>query len=177
MLFRSDSRYMIYWMTLTKDQYRSYLDSLAVVEKKNIALQKRTIDFVAPGEQQPEADHKMQVQSSTTGNTQDQFWRSARNEGYFSYEMATNSENGLSLIVRYRGGEQGNRKFDIYIDNEKLLSEDNTSKWSSPVFNEVEYPIPESMTSGKKYIRVKFQALQGSTAGSVYYLRLTRKVN
>ena len=30
-----DSRYMIYWMTLTKEQYRSYLDSLAVVEKEN----------------------------------------------------------------------------------------------------------------------------------------------
>ena len=172
-----DSRYMIYWMTLSKAEYSSYLDSLGRLEKEKMELLKRTIDYITPGEQQPEADHKMQVQSSNTGNTQDNFWRSARNEGYFSYEMATNSENGLSLTVRYRGGEQGNRKFDIYIDNEKLLTEDNTSKWDQPVFKEVEYPIPDFLIAGKQYIRVKFQALQGTTTGAVYYLRLTRKIN
>jgi hypothetical protein len=132
---------------------------------------------VAPGEQQPEADHKMQMSASNTGNTDDRFWRTARNDGNFSYEMATNSEAGLSLIVTYRGGEQGNRKFDIYIDNEKLITEDNTSKWTQPIFKDVEYQIPDSMTSGKKYIRVKFQAPQGGSASAVYYLRLTRKTN
>lgn len=30
-----DSRYMIYWMWLTESQYKNYLDSLTVVEKKN----------------------------------------------------------------------------------------------------------------------------------------------
>jgi len=172
-----DSRYMMYWMSLTNTQSRSYLDSLAVIEKEMIELQKRTIDFVAPGEQQPEADHKMLVLNSNTGNTQDRFWRSARNEGYFSYEMATNSESGLSLIVRYRGGEQGSRKFDIYIDDEKLVSENNTGKWNNTKFQDVEYLIPDSMTKNKKLVRVKFQAIAGNTAGSVYYLRLARKKN
>jgi len=33
------------------------------------------------------------------------------------------------------------------------------------------------MISGKDHIRVKFQALQHSTGGPVYYIRLIRKPN
>ncbi len=169
-----DSRYMIYWMWLTESQYKSYLDSLAIVEKERIELQKRTIDFVAPGEQQPEADHQMEKLKSNTGNFQDEFWRDARNEGYFSYNMATNSETGLSLMVRYWGAEWGGRKFEIFIDNEKLVTEDNTGRWNQSQFQEVKYEIPDSMVKDKKQIRVKFQALPGNTAGAVYYIRLVR---
>lgn len=170
-----DSRYMIYWMWLTNSQYKTYIDSLAIVEKERMELQKRTIDFVAPGEQQPEADHQMEKEKSNSGNSQNEFWRDARNEGYFSYNMATNSETGLSLIVRYWGAEWGSRKFDIYIDDEKLLTEDNTGRWNKSKFQDVIYEIPDSMVKDKKQIRVKFQALRGNTAGAVYYIRLARK--
>jgi DUF1680 family protein len=169
-----DARYMMYWMTLTKNQYRSYLDSLAAAEKEKLALQQRTIDFVAPGEQQPEADHQLQKENSNTGNHLNEFWRDARNEGYFSYRLATNSESGLSLLVRYWGAEWGNRQFDIYIDDEKLLTENNTGKWNQSKFFDVTYPIPDSMVKNKKNIRVKFQALPGNPAGPVYYIRLLR---
>ena len=170
-----DARYMMYWMSLTNKQYKSYLDSLAIVEKEKIDLQKRTIDFVAPGEQQPEADHQMQKENSNTGNTSDEFFRDARNDGYFSYSIATNSESNLSLLVRYWGGERGGRKFDIYIDDQKLITEDNTRKWNQNKFQMVEYAIPDSMIKGKNHVRVKFQALPGNTAGGVYYIRLVRK--
>jgi len=172
-----DSRYMIYWMWLTQSQYKNYLDSLTILEKERVELQKRTIDFVAPGEQQPEADHQMEKLKSNTGNFQDEFWRDARNEGYFSYNMATNSETGLSLIIRYWGAEWGNRKFDIFIDNEKLVTEDNTGRWNQSQFQEVKYEIPDSMVKDKKQIKVKFQALPGNTAGAVYYVRLVRNKN
>ncbi|MDM8161535.1 hypothetical protein QUH73_17065 [Labilibaculum sp. K2S] len=36
------------------------------------------------------------------------------------------------MRVRYWGAEWGSRKFDIYIDDEKLLTEDNTGKWNIP---------------------------------------------
>jgi len=170
-----DARYMMYWMALSNSQYRSYLDSLAIIEKEKLALQQRTIDFVAPGEQQPEADHAMQRQNSNTGNNLDEFWRDARNEGYFSYNLSTNKESNLSLIVRYWGAEWGNRKFDIYIDNEKLVTEDNTGRWNQSKFYDLEYLIPDSMVKGKENIRVKFQALMENTAGAVYYIRLARK--
>lgn len=170
-----DARYMMYWLALTNDQYRSYLDSIATIEKDKLDLEKRTIDFVAPGEQQPEADHAIQQLNSNTGNHLDEFWRDARNNGYFSYNLATNKETGLNLIVRYWGAEWGNRKFDIYIDSEKLLTEDNTGRWNQSAFQNIEYAIPDSMIKGKDRIRIKFQALEGNSAGAVYYIRLVRK--
>jgi uncharacterized protein len=170
-----DARYMIYWMALSNSGYYTYLDSIATAEKQKLDLQKRTLDFVAPGEQQPEADHFIEKQNSNTGNHQDEFWRDARNEGYFSYQLSTNSETNLSLLVRYWGAEWGNRKFDIYIDDEKLVSEDNTGRWNESKFKDITYAIPDTMIKGKDRVRVKFQALPGNTAGAVYYIRLIRK--
>jgi hypothetical protein len=80
----------------------------------------------------------------------------------------------LSLIVRYWGAEWGNRKFDIYIDDEKLITEDNTGKWNQSKFFDVAYKIPAAMLKDKKHIRVKFQSLDGSTAGGVYDVRLIK---
>jgi len=170
-----DARYMMYWMVLSKTQYSSYVDSIANAEKEKLTLQKRTIDFVASGEQQPEADHLIQSSNSNTGNNLNEFWRDARNGGYFSYNLSTNKETEMSLIVRYWGAEWGNRKFDIYIDDEKLVTENNTNKWNRSRFQNVEYSIPASMLAGKENIRVKFQAAKGNTAGAVYYIRLVQK--
>ena len=171
-----DARYMMYWMALTGAQYRSYLDSIAADEKDKLALENRTIDVVAPGEQQPEVDHAMQCSNSNSGTTMDEFWRDATNGGYFSYDLATKGDTDLTLLVRYWGYEWGDRKFDIYIDNEKLISENNTGRWYQSQFQSVEYKIPNSMIEGKDHIRLKFQAQQGSTAGAVYDIRLLRKI-
>lgn len=170
-----DSRYMIYWLALTSSGYSAYKDSLTAIEKEKIAIEERTIDFVATGEQQPETDHAMQAAHSTSGNSNNQFYRDASGEGYFSYEMNTNSETNLTLLVRYWGAEWGGRKFDIYIDDEKLLTEDNTGRWNQSRFFDVAYAIPNRMVRGKEKIRVRFQSLPGNTAGAVYFIRLLRK--
>ncbi|MCW8850924.1 MAG: hypothetical protein OQJ81_13185, partial [Melioribacteraceae bacterium] len=132
-------------------------------------------DFVATGQQQPEADHSMQYENSNTGNNLDEFWREARNGGYFSYDLSTNSEANLSLFVRYWGAEWGDRKFDIYIDDEKLVAEDNTGRWNISAFQDIVYQIPDSMVKGKTHVRVKFQSTERATAGAVYIVRLLRE--
>ncbi|MBN1559476.1 glycoside hydrolase family 127 protein, partial [candidate division KSB1 bacterium] len=169
-----DARYMMYWLALTNEGYKAYVDSLENIEKEKLALQKRTIDHVAVGEQQPETDHAMQAERSNTGNNLNEFWRDARGGGYFSYDMSTDSETNLSLLVRYWGAEWGSRKFEIYIDDKKLATEDNTGRWNVSMFKDVAYPIPDSMITGKSHIRIKFQALPESTAGAVYVVRLLR---
>ncbi len=170
-----DARYMMYWMALTNTQYRSYLDSIAAGEKEKLALQERTIDFVVTGKQQPEVDHAMQSSNSNSGSNMDEFWRDAVNGGYFSYSLATNRETDASLMVRYWGNEWGSRKFDISIDDEKLLTEDNTGRWYQSKFVEVTYAIPASMVKGKDHMRLRFLALPGNTAGAVYGIRLVRE--
>jgi DUF1680 family protein len=170
-----DSRYMMYWLALTPRQYQSYLDSLGRLEKEKLTIQKRTIDFVAPGEQQPEVDHAMESDQSRAGSTHNEFWRDAEDGGYFSYQLATGNEKGLGLMVRYWGAEWGNRKFEIYIDNEKLITEDNTGRWNQSKFIDLVYAIPDSMILGKKYIRIKFQSLPQNSAGAIYYVRLLKE--
>ncbi|HEY9262543.1 glycoside hydrolase family 127 protein [Chitinophaga sp.] len=171
-----DARYMIYWMTLKGTQYQPYLDSLAATEKERLALQQRTIDFVAPGEQQPEADHHIQSDQSRTGSSSNEFWREAAQGGYFSYTMATNKATNIELMVRYQGAEQGNRKFDIYIDGEKLVSEDNTARWKQTGFFNITYAVPDSMIKDKDHINIKFQSLQQNRTSAVYYIRLLKKL-
>lgn len=170
-----DARYMMYWKTLNKTQYTGYVDSMAKKEAAKMALLQRTVDAVIVGEQQPEADHQMQQMNTGTGNRLDEFWREARNGGFISYQLSTNNETALSLMVRYWGAERGNRKFDIMIDDQLLISEDLTDKWNEQQFKEVTYQIPESMLKNKKQVTIKFQAKQGSTAGAFYQVRLVRK--
>lgn len=169
-----DARYMIYWMNLSSKGYRSYLDSLAVMEAQTIALQKRTVDFVAPGEQQPEADHFMERKNSNAGNTFDQFWREARDSGYFSYALSIKGETDLSLGVRYLANGKKDLRFDIYIDDQKLPVETSLEKLPGQQFKYIEYRIPENMLREKKTIRIKFQAMPRSTTGAVNYIRLLR---
>lgn len=167
-----DARYMIYWMALSNKQYHAYLDSLAVVEKEKLELENRTVSFVAAGEQQPEADHAMQAERSRKGTAQDQFYREAFDGGYFSYSLATSHDTSLNLMVRYWGAEWGNKNFEIYIDDQKLIAENNTNRWNQSKFFDIEYRIPAAMLKDKDHVRVKFKALNGASTSPVYYIRL-----
>ncbi|TDO24608.1 glycoside hydrolase family 127 protein [Pedobacter duraquae] len=168
-----DSRYQMYWLSLSSGQYQSRMDSIAAAEKENIALQKRTVDYVAPGEQQPEADHFIQQSNSNSGNSFGDFWRSASGTGYFSYQLATKNEQQLTLLLRYRRPESGDTKFDIYIDEDKLTTVTQMPATSKQLM-QVSFPIPEAFLKGKATIRVKFQGSQGNVAGPVYHIRLLK---
>jgi len=175
-----DSRYMMYWLTITSSQYQKQVDSIAAVQKAFLELEARTIDKVAPGEQQPEVDHKLKSLNSLTGTYSNEFYRNAGvclggTGGFFSYNMLTKRETNLSLMVRYWGNEGCRRTFDILIDGTKLLTENIVGKWSKAAFVNQEYAIPDSLVAGKDTITVRFQAANGY-AGSVYYLRVLRPI-
>jgi len=166
------ARYMMYWMNLTSDQYQLYLDSLSGIEKQKLALQKKTIDWITPGEQQPEADHGLQTDNSHSGFSNGRMYREASDGGYFSYNLSTGSQSNLKLMVTYWGAEWGNRKFDIYIDDKKLVTEDNTGRWNRSAFFDVMYEIPDTILNDKKNFRVKFQSIGDNTAGGIYGVRV-----
>jgi DUF1680 family protein len=165
-----DSRYMMYWMTLTNSQYQAVLDSIA----ENDNLSERTIDSVATGEEQSELDHAMQSSNSNSGVHMGEFWRDARDGGYFSYNLRTNGETNLYLMVRYWGNESGNRIFNILIDDVKFKTVNISGVWNVLDFKNVEYKIPDSKIAGKDTIRVKFQAQSNGYAGGVFYIRLLK---
>ena len=171
-----DSRYMMYWLTLSDAGYKNYLDGLARAEKERLELEERTVDKVQPGEQQPETDHRMETDGSYTGNNNDVFFRDARNGKFFSYLMQTGGRTDLSLRLQFWGvGEWKTHEFDIFIDDQLLTSVNNTGKYRISEFKYESFPIPASMLEGKDQIRVKFVAKPDRQVGEIYGVRLVKE--
>ncbi len=172
-----DARYMMYWLTISQSQYQHMLDSVAAAQKTALDLESRTIDQVAPGEQQPESDHQIHSSNSNTGNYQNEFWRDA-NGGYISYRLKTAKKTDLSLMVRYWGNEVGARTFNIYVDDSLLVTENISGKWKLNQFENVEYTLPIAMTAGKDTVTVRFQAIDAKNyAGGIFYVRILQPLS
>jgi len=167
-----DSRYMMYWMALSREEYASTMQNLSEEEQSALELDRRTIDQIATGEQQPDADHAAKGSNTYTGVYDNEHYRDARNGGSFSYELSTKGHTDLSLMVRYWGNENGSRTFDILVDNEVIKTENISGKWGVNEFVNVEYSIPGNLLVNKEMITVTFQAKTNNTAGGVFYLRL-----
>ena len=171
-----DSRYMMYWLALSEDNYQGYLDNLAKQEQERQELEARTTDKVQPGEQQPESDHFMETDHSFTGNTNDVFFRDARNGNYFSYLMQTGGNTDLRLRLQYWGvGEWKSHEFDILVDDQLVTSVNNTGKYRISKFVYETYDIPAELLKGKKQVRVKFVAKPGKQIGEIYGVRLIKR--
>ncbi len=171
-----DSRYMMYWLALTEGSYGQYVENLAKLEQERQVLESRTVDKVQPGEQQPETDHKMETDDSYTGNTNNVFYRDARDGHYFSYLMQTGGNTELSLRLKYWGvGEWKTHEFDIYVDDTLVKSVNNTGKYRISEFKAETYEIPSSLLTGKTQVRVKFVAASGKQIGEIYEVRLVKE--
>ena len=170
-----DSRYMMYWLALTEDSYQQYLDRLAQEEKERQALEARTVDKVQPGEQQPETDHKMETDGSYTGNSNNVFFRDARDGHFFSYLMQTGGRTDLSLRLKYWGvGEWKTHEFDIFVDDVLVQSVNNTGKYRISEFKYETYDLPATVLKGKQQVRVKFVAKPHRQIGEIYEVRLVQ---
>lgn len=170
-----DSRYMMYWLALSENSYKGYLDNLAKREQERQALEDRTVDKVQPGEQQPESDHFMETDRSNVGNTNDVFYRDASDGHYFSYLLQTGGQTELSLRLKYWGvGEWKSHEFDILVDDVVVTSVNNTGKYRISEFKYETFPIPAELLKGKKQVRVKFQAKPRKQIGEIYEVRLVK---
>lgn len=169
-----DSRYMIYWLSMTPKEYAEYQTTARKSEEIRLALDARTVDAINTGEQQPEVDHGMSSRNSSSGNFNGEPWRDAGAGGHLSYNMATDGRNDLTLRVRYWGNETGGKQFDILVDDVTLASVDNSGKWSRNEFVDEEYAIPASLLEGKETVNVKFLPREGNSTGGIYHLRLLR---
>lgn len=172
-----DCRYMMYWLSMTPGEYSAYLERERAAEEAMLALDRRTVDAVNTGEQQPEADHFMENDKSNSGVNFGQAWRDASDGGYFKYRMKSSGLTDLVLRVRYWGNENGKRAFTIYVDDTLLASENVADKWKKEEFVDVEYSIPPSLLEGKNNVEVTFRSDAGNIAGGVYHVRLVKPEN
>jgi hypothetical protein len=161
-----DTRYTMYWQRSTPSGYAALQEQTAQEEKERLALNARTIDQVAPGEQQPESDHAFKGEGADSGINAGRHWRHAT--GWFSYVLNNPKEEAKVLRLTFASGDAG-RKFDILVDGKPLAALE--LKREEGDFYTRDFTLPEGL--GKK-IEVKFVAQPGSIAGGLYGLRLLR---
>lgn len=167
-----DARYMLYWNVLSPMEYVQVQEDLRHLEEERVAMDKRTLDQVRPGEQQPEKDHNLKYERSQTGINMDRHWRHAN--GWFSYDFKKPTAEKVTLMVTYSGSDV-NRTFNILIDNQ-LLKTIKLEDGMRGKFYSREYDIPaewiQNDTDG--VLTIKFEAAPGSMAGGIYDVRLLK---
>ncbi|MBR6121060.1 MAG: glycoside hydrolase family 127 protein [Prevotella sp.] len=177
------ARYMCYWYQQTAENFAQ--SSMAQTEAANEALLARTIDFVAPGEQQSEAGHEYNYSSdSNSGNYNGESYRDARSGGYVQYTLYNNKgvTDSLAIMCRFTTADQG-RKASLMVDGTKIadITIPASVKNSDNGFYNIEYPIPTSLATQNGKAKTKFVVRLAANAGTMnpglYYLRLTSGYN
>ena len=181
------ARYSCYWYAQTPQEYAKSdfvkADSIAA------ALDARTIDFVAAGEQQSEAGHIINATDpGRKGNWNSESYREIPQDQEVSYILTNLRSNNTEplptknvvLMLRFTRNDR-NRRCSIYIDDKPLVENwvtpsEHPSMESNGFFN-MEFPLPESLlvdSNGKPKQSIKFtlKANSGIIAPSIFYLRI-----
>lgn len=167
-------RYTVYWDTFTPAQWQAKQAEYRAEQARQRALDARTVDQMRPGEQQPEHDHNLQSQNSTTGIYQgSNHWRDASSGGWFSFAMKVLPDAPQDLVCTYWGGEVGARDFDILIDGTVIATQSLHQNKPGQFFDQT-YPIPPALLAGKQTVTVRFQAKPGNLAGGLFGCRVVR---
>ena len=167
-----EARYIIYWPVTDSMDLIAYKQKLKNQENELLKLEERTVDQVAPGEQQPETDHRFKGMKTESGLNGDKHWRDAT--GWFSYELNNKNNEGKTLQITYYGLDNG-RVFDILLNDVKLVTVDLKGDHGAKFYN-VDYAIPDNILEKSKdgLMKIKFVAASGSKAGGIYYIRLLK---
>jgi DUF1680 family protein len=173
-----DARYVTYWRIATPERYAELTAKLAAQEKERMALDARTLDRVAPGEQQPEVEHAFAGEATNTGANLGRRWRDSAK--WFSYQLkipASSSlaaDTSLELRVTYFGAERG-RHFDILVDEQSIATVDLKGGHHDR-FIDATYSIPADLVrtylASGRAITVKFAAKEKSRTAGIYEVRL-----
>ena len=164
-------RYSIYWRLVTGGTPEC--EEAMAREKDRQRRMARTIDNMVMGDGAIEWEHKFEGERTRKGDQQGRPWRDAHDGGWFQYRMTVLPEEPVVLACTYWGSDDGGREFDILVDGEKLATVVLDSARPGE-FCEVEYPLPEEFTRGKKTVLVKFQAHDGKLAGGLFGLDVLR---
>jgi DUF1680 family protein len=167
-----DRRYSIYWDLYTAERWKKEENTRKQAMEELKKLEAKTVDFVQPGEMQPERDHHMQGERTSAGQFQGRKWRHASN-GWFSFEMKIDPGEPVTIQATYWGSDAGGRIFDVLVDDTHVAIQKLDNNKSGTFFAE-NYNIPIELTVGKEKVIIRFQAQEGKTAGRLFGLRIVR---
>jgi len=164
-----DRRSAVYFKRFTEAAWKDEQTAYLAEQEHQRDIAARSVDVMHLGEMQPERDHNLTSETSYPVDYRGRQGRDARAGGFFEFTMQT-KPGPLVLMATYWGEERG-QTFDILIDNQ-LLATQQLKNDKPGKFFDVEYPVPEALTTGKASVRVRFVPHARSTAGPVFGLRL-----
>jgi DUF1680 family protein len=167
-----DSRYVMYLPLETTKGIQKIKKKLKEDENEEKILAAMTIDRVAPGEQQPEADHFIESEDSNIGINRDRHWRDA--EGWFSYRLVDREKEARRLRITYFGGDT-DRNFKVIV-NDQVIAKERFQGLKGNRFFQRDYTLPAGVVKNSNgVLEIKFEALPGSRTAGIYDVRLMRK--
>ena len=175
------ARYACYWYQQTPEEFAN--SSMAQTEARNQALMARTLDFVAPGEQQSEAGHEYNYSSdSGKGSYNGESYRDAQAGGYVQFTLFNEAgvTDSLSILCRFTTADKG-RKATLLVDNVKIadITIPASVRNADNGFYNIEYAIPARIAkkangTPKSRFVVRLSATGGTPTPGLYYLRLMK---
>jgi hypothetical protein len=166
-------RYSIYWDLFNEKEWEARKAEYNAEQERIKRLKEAEIDFVQPGEMQPERNHNFKDEKSSSGSFKERASRDSRG-GWFSFDLKTVANSPAALVVDYWGGFPGAKTFDILVNN-KIIATENISNKKEGQFISVQYDIPEECLKGRSKVTIKFRAQPGNMAGPVFGVRTIRK--
>jgi hypothetical protein len=171
-LYREYRRpYVVYWDVLSEAQWSARQAEIQAGQARRKALDARTVDRVAIGEEPSERAHALAGEKTGAGEFGSRQWRHAVDGGWFSYQLALGGGRPLALLCTYWGSDSGPRQFDILVDGRKIATEKLDNNRPDQLYDQV-YRIGAELTRGKAKITVRFQGHPGNMAGGVFDCRL-----
>lgn len=165
-----DSRYIIYWHQATPDEVVSLQKDMAKSEQAQIRLDSITVDKIVCGQQQPESDHFVKFEASSTGYTEGIYWREAT--GWFSYRLRNKDRTGTYLYISYLNGDK-DRKFDILI-NEEIVQGVGAENRQNDDVTQLVYPLPKDANKLETFT-IAFKAKEKSSTAKIIEVRLLNR--
>lgn len=165
--------YSVYWDLFTKEEWEKRQNDYLHARKQLAILEQATIDYVQPGEMQPERDHNFAGENTRVGSLQTRKCRTAYGNGWFSFDVKVEPEKEMLLVITYAKELQRNEeKYDIYFNDYKVTEEPTVGFNETARFYNVNYHIPASVYEGKDTITVKFQAHPNGRVRRVFGIRV-----
>ena len=123
-------------------RYSTYFPSAdAVEDKRNKAFENITVDFVEPGRQQSEMDHRFKTENTELGYMEsvDRNYRTAlKEEGFVSYRVKFNAEKENKIVLTVYGKDTGSLKVEF--DGQILKTAELTGDKGDSLYD-IEIPV------------------------------------
>ena len=176
-LFRvHDARYVVYWRTTTASAYPAVVRQIEADEQRRQALEDRTLDEVAPGEQQPEVDHQYRGVDSNTGVRMGRHWRDTGK--WISYRLrapeSAEPTAAVEIMLTFDGGDQ-HEGFEVRADGRRLTTVSLQGDAKNG-FVERQIALPGSIAQSvfRQGVTIELIAAGGRRTSALFGVRLLR---